>query len=194
MDKKAKRLMTQIRDRGLPTEKFRSNATLLADYLLDQFLHLISKEDLANVVPVIVFRSSLVFLAPIVKKLPRSSIGFIGLKRDEKSAEAYQYYIHLPKFTKESIIVIFDPMLATAGTLLNAHAEVSKNYLHDTGERLHKCQIYFVGYIAAQYGYERAMSVIYKNNIVLLAVDPDLDSKKFIVPGLGDFGDRYFGT
>ena len=83
--------------------------------------------------------------------------------------------------------LIIDPMLATAGTAcLVAEMLVREGYATEA--------IHFVGVLAAREGMERLAGVIPPENISVIAVDPELDARKFIVPGIGDYGDRYFGT
>ena len=147
-----------------------------------------------NIVPILVFRASLVFLPAIFKKIPDSPIGFVGLKRDEKTAVADKYYSQLPPIYENSIVVIFDPMLGTCGTLRQAHLEASKKFESTSGYFLGRENVYYVGFVAAESGYRKALNFISKKNIILLAIDPGLDSSYFIVPGLGDFGDRFFGN
>ena len=78
-------------------------------------------------------------------------------------------------------------MLATAGTAcLVSELLISEGYSPD--------RIHFVGVLASQEGIDRLAGVIPRANISVVAVDPELDARKFIVPGIGDYGDRYFGT
>lgn len=106
---------------------------------------------------------------------------------------ADKYYSNLPRMNKDSIVVIFDPMLGTAGTLRQTIQEVSDRFKADTGGCLWPHNLYYSGFLAADSGYRKALMHIPAKNIVLLAVDPILDANGYISPGLGDFGDRYFG-
>ncbi|MCH8871038.1 MAG: uracil phosphoribosyltransferase, partial [Chloroflexi bacterium] len=83
--------------------------------------------------------------------------------------------------------VIIDPMLATGGSALMA-----VDILAGQGVKLE--DIYFAGVVAARHGIDVLARKIPRSNITLMAVDPDLNDKKYIVPGLGDYGDRYYGT
>lgn len=188
------KLLEAIRDRELPMWLFRHHSNVLADYLIEKLLSKIPVNQWQNIVPVLVFRASLVFLHSLAIKLPHSPIAFIGLKRDERTAIAEKYYSNLPKFRENSIIVIFDPMLGTAGTLKQSWEEAASKYESDTGKQIDKNNVYYVGFLAAESGYQKAIKIIPPENVILLVVDPELDANFYIVPGLGDFGDRYFGN
>lgn len=121
-----------------------------------------------------------------IHTFPSAPVAVAGLKRDEETAVAHWYYENFPPVTKRHTIVILDPMLATGGSA----EEVVLN-LQNRGADPNK--IFFVGIIAAPEGVVRLSKHIPKQNILLAAVDAGLDAKKYIVPGLGDFGDRYFG-
>ena len=83
--------------------------------------------------------------------------------------------------------VILDPMLATGGSAcLAVELLVDEGYAPES--------IYFTGVVAAREGFERLAEVIPRPNITVVAIDPELNDKKYIVPGLGDYGDRYYGT
>ena len=188
------KLLEAIRNRNLSMCEFRRNSKVLADYLIDELLTKIPATKWPNIIPVLVFRASLVFLHPISMKLPNSPIGFVGLRRDEKTAIAEKYYSNLPRFNENSIVVILDPMLGTAGTLRQTYEEAAEKYAADTGKQIDRNNVYYVGFLAAEPGYQKALKLIPPENIILLAVDPELDANFYIVPGLGDFGDRYFGN
>lgn len=127
-------------------------------------------------------------------KLPNSPIGFMGLRRDEETLIAEKYYSNLPKLKKGSIVVILDPMLGTAGTLRKTYEEAVAKYERDVGKAIDRNNVYYIGFLAAESGYQKALELISQENIILLAVDPILDANGYIAPGLGDFGDRYFGN
>ena len=182
-----------IRDRKLSMPLFRHHSNILAGCLVDEFFAKIPASRWLDVVPVLIFRASLIFISSIVDKCPASPIGFMGLKRDEETAIAEKYYSNLPKMQKSSIVAVFDPMLGTAGTLDKTCEDVRKRYITDTGLELDGNNIYFIGFLAARSGYQKALAHMPADNVILLAIDPELDARKFIVPGLGDFGDRYFG-
>lgn len=172
---------------------FRHHSHVLADYLIEKLLSKVPVNRWPDIVPVLVFRASLVFLHSIAMKLPNSPIGFVGLKRDERTLIAEKYYSNLPKFRKNSIIVILDPMLGTAGTLRQTYEEAVAKYERDVGKPIDRNDVYYVGFLAAESGYQKALELIPPDNVILLVVDPEMDANGYIAPGLGDFGDRYFG-
>lgn len=195
MTKEIAQHLEAIRDRALPMGAFRRHSDVLADYLVQQFLAKIPINRWSDIVPILVFRASLVFLLPLLTRryVSPMPIGFIGLKRDERTAIAEKYYSNLPKLNENSIIVIPDPMLGTGGTLRQTVGEVDQRCVIDIGHMILRDNFYYIGFLAAECGYREALKHIPEKNIILLAVDPELDANFYIVPGLGDFGDRYFG-
>lgn len=140
-------------------------------------------DDEIIIVPVL--RSGIVMLFGAMQLLPKAKIGFVGLARDEETAVASEYYWKLPEVTKDSVVIVTDPMLATGGSIVHLLKRVT--------ERKPK-EIRVVSVISAPEG----ITLIHKEypdvKIFTASVDEGLNAKKYIVPGLGDFGDRYFGT
>lgn len=167
---------------------------MLADYLINELQSKMPARRYQDIISVIVLRAGLVFLYSVSLRLPHSPVGFIGLKRDEKTAVAEKYYCGLPQFKEDSIVAVFDPMLGTAGTLRQTIQEVNDKFRSDTGACLRPHDLYYVGFLSAESGYRKALMHIPSNNVILLAIDPELDANFYIKPGLGDFGDRYFGN
>jgi uracil phosphoribosyltransferase len=116
---------------------------------------------------------------------PQAAVGFLGLERDEQTAIARSYYQKLPKIFADSEVFILDPMLATGGSFDDTVCEVKKK-----GGK----NIRLVCIVAAPEGIERIKKSHPDVKIYTAAIDDHLNDKKYIVPGLGDFGDRYFGT
>ncbi len=136
---------------------------------------------------VFILRSALAFFDAAVQEFPSATVGIMGLKRDERTAKAHWYYENMPPVAKGQTIVIFDPMLATGGS-----AEETLKNLQARGLDMRK--IYFTCVIAAPEGIQKIAQYMPRENIIAGVVDKGLDAKKYIVPGLGDYGDRYFGT
>jgi uracil phosphoribosyltransferase len=109
----------------------------------------------------------------------------VGLQRDEKTAVASEYYWKFPQLTKRSVVIVTDPMLATGGSILHLLRRVVKEP-HKT--------IRIVCVIAAPEGIKAIHQEFPNVEIFTAAVDDHLNEQKYIVPGLGDYGDRYFGT
>ncbi|HSK07967.1 MAG TPA: uracil phosphoribosyltransferase [Vicinamibacterales bacterium] len=139
----------------------------------------------SDVVVVPVLRAGLGMLDAVLELLPAARVGHIGLQRDESTAIASQYYSKLPADLARSLVLIIDPMLATGGSAVSAI-----RILRDAGAR----DIRLLCIVAAPEGVatvERAFSDV---RIFTPAIDAGLNDRKFIVPGLGDFGDRLYGT
>ena len=126
-------------------------------------------------------------LSSFLTYFPNAFVGVVGLKRDEKTAIAHQYYCNIPPISDDMNIMIIDPMLATGGTSI-----ATIQLLRDHGAR--DKQIYFVCMISAPEGIKAITQAAQDVTIITAITDEQLNDKKFIMPGLGDFGDRYFGT
>jgi uracil phosphoribosyltransferase len=138
-----------------------------------------------EIVVVPVLRAGLAMLAALRNFLPSVSVGFIGLERDEKTAIAREYYEKFPKNLSTSLIFVIDPMLATGGSMDDTITAVKQK----GGKR-----IVAVSIVSAPEGIKRLAEHHPDVPIVTAALDEKLNDKSYIVPGLGDFGDRYFGT
>lgn len=117
--------------------------------------------------------------------LPGAEVWHIGLARDERTLQPVQYYSRLPVSPTVDVCLILDPMLATGGS-----AVATVDILKQWGAR----RIKFVGLIGARQGAERLMQAHPDVPIYLAALDETLNEHGYIVPGLGDAGDRMFGT
>jgi uracil phosphoribosyltransferase len=137
-----------------------------------------------EVVAIPVLRAGLGLLGPVLELLPRVSVGYIGLERDEETAVARIYYNKLPRL-QGKIPLLLDPMLATGGSAAQA-----LDMIKEAGGRNTR----MVCVVAAPEGvkvlHERHPEV----DVYAAALDDHLNDRAYIVPGLGDFGDRLFGT
>jgi uracil phosphoribosyltransferase len=131
-----------------------------------------------------VLRAGLGLLSPVLDLLPRVSVGYVGLERDEETAVARIYYRKLPPLAG-TLPLLLDPMLATGGSATQALGLIQA--AGGAGTRL-------VCVVAAPEGVRRVEAAHPDVGIFTAAVDDGLDASAFIVPGLGDFGDRLFGT
>jgi uracil phosphoribosyltransferase len=139
----------------------------------------------ADVVLAPVLRAGLGMLPGLLELVPGARVGHIGLQRDERTAAASQYYAKLPPHLEDSYVLMIDPMLATGGS-----AVAALDMLTRAGAR----NIRLVCIVAAPEGVI-AVEKAYPNvPIFTPVVDECLNDHKFIVPGLGDFGDRLYGT
>ena len=134
-----------------------------------------------------ILRSGLVLLPAFEDTFPDASVGFVGLVRDEKTAQAKEYYRKLPSIPKGADVIVLDPMIATGGSGIAA-----LQMLSDAG--VTQQQILFVAVISAPEGLQAIHKKFPNIHLLIAQEDTGLNKEKFIVPGLGDFGDRYFGT
>jgi uracil phosphoribosyltransferase len=132
-----------------------------------------------------VLRAGLGMLDGALALLPKATVGFMGLFRDEETAEPVEYYVNLPSNLEDYLVLVLDPMLATGGSL---SATLAK--LKDEGATWISC----IHAVAAVPGVERLTREYPDVNFYAAAVDPELNDAAFIVPGLGDAGDRLYGT
>ncbi|TSC68873.1 MAG: uracil phosphoribosyltransferase [Parcubacteria group bacterium Gr01-1014_66] len=139
-----------------------------------------------SIMVVSILRAGLALLPAFTHAIPNLPVGLLGLERDEETAQARVYYKKFPRKISRRAVIL-DPMLATGGSACMAvEVLIQAGYTRE--------QIYFTGVVAAYEGFNRLAAVIPIKNIVVGAVDPALNAQKYIVPGLGDYGDRYFGT
>jgi len=139
----------------------------------------------AGVVVVPVLRAGLGMLDAVLELLPNARVGHIGLQRDEMTAVASQYYSKLPRDLTGSYVLMIDPMLATGGS-----AVAGLDLLKAAGAT----DIRMICIVAAPEGIALVERHHPNVHIYTPAVDQGLNAHKFIVPGLGDFGDRLYGT
>lgn len=137
------------------------------------------------VVIVPILRAGLGMLEGMSRLLPEASVGHIGLYRDEKTLRPVTYYCRLPLNLAEVQVVLIDPMLATGYSACAAVA-----LLKEKGAT----RIQFLCLVACPPGVEQLNAAHADVAIVTGAIDPELNEFGYIVPGLGDAGDRYFGT
>jgi uracil phosphoribosyltransferase len=138
-----------------------------------------------DVVLVPVLRAGLGMLPGMLELVPGARVGHIGLQRDERTAVASQYYAKLPQSLESSYVLMIDPMLATGGS-----AVAALDMLTRAGAR----NIRLVCIVAAPEGIGAVEKAYPSIPIYTPAIDERLNDQKFIVPGLGDFGDRLYGT
>jgi uracil phosphoribosyltransferase len=192
--------LTHLRDKETSLQKFRHHSDRICEFLFYEAVHDLKLHEVTvetplttttgkklseEVIVVPVLRAGLAMLPAALKFLPKSKIGFVGLERDEKTALAHPYYWKLPKFSAKSMVIITDPMLATGGTISHVIRNVRKNY---------SGKILIVSVIAAPEGVREIQEHFPDVDIYTSMLDERLNDRKYIVPGLGDYGDRYFGT
>lgn len=132
-----------------------------------------------------ILRAGLGMVEGIMQLLPEARVGHLGLQRNEKTLEADEYYLKFPEDMANSHVFVIDPMLATGGS-----AKVALSQVKARGAR----HIRLLGVIAAPEGIEAIHAEHPDVPIYVAAVDERLNEKGYIIPGLGDAGDRLFGT
>lgn len=134
------------------------------------------------VVPIL--RAGLGMLDAVVQLFPEVLVGYLGLERDERTAQASVYYSKLP-VVRDRTVLLVDPMLATGGSACHALTDI---YSYAPAK------VTMVCIVAAPEGVAEVHRQFPSVEIVTAALDRELNSRKYILPGLGDFGDRLYGT
>lgn len=192
--------LTHLRDANTGIEDFRRHAAIASQIMIAEATRQLQVhqkkirtplgpaegvEIQESIVFVPVLRAGLSMLFPARDFLPWAPVGFIGLERDEQTAIAREYYQKFPENLQDKLVLVLEPMLATGGSLTDTIAALEKK-----GAR----SITAVCIVAAPEGIQIVEQKYPHVRIYTAAVDSHLNEQKFIVPGLGDFGDRYFGT
>ncbi|MCU0704141.1 MAG: uracil phosphoribosyltransferase [Fimbriiglobus sp.] len=192
--------LARLRDERTPSPQFRELVYEISQYLFYEATRdvrlrsarvktpLMTAEchelaDRVGIVPVL--RAGLGMANAMLDALPEASVWHVGMKRDHDTWEPKTYYRNLPTGDRVDVLMILDPMLATGGSAVETIA-----LLKAEGNR----RIKFVGLIASPEGVSRLQAAHPDVPLILAAVDEKLDENKYIVPGLGDAGDRQFGT
>jgi len=192
--------LSALRSKSTSTDVFRSNLQRLSVLLLAEASRrwptaamevetpLRSCEGAAFARPVVlvpILRAGLGMLDGMLRVLPDARVGHLGLYRDEATLRPVTYYSRLPKDLAEAEVLLLDPMLATGHS-----ASAAASILKQEGAR----SVGFVCVVACPAGIAQLTGAHPDISITTAAVDPELNGVGYIVPGLGDAGDRYFGT
>lgn len=192
--------LTRLRDRETGPQEFRRILSEVAALMLYEATRTFATRPAAvrtplarargrrlrrEVLLVPVLRAGLGMLDSILQLLPHALVGFIGLKREETTLEAHFYHKSLPSDLRRFEVVLIDPMLATGGSALAA--------LDLLAER-RACHVRLVNLVAAPEGIRKVQTRYPDVPIFTAAIDRRLDGKGYILPGLGDAGDRLFGV
>ena len=132
-----------------------------------------------------ILRAGTGMLDGVLSLVPSAKVGHIGMYRDPDTALPVPYYCKLPSDIEEREVIVLDPMLATGGSAIDAIAQIKE---------FKPKSIKFMGIIAAPEGLQALTDAHPDVEIYLAALDERLNDHKYIVPGLGDAGDRIFGT
>lgn len=138
-----------------------------------------------DVILVPVLRAGLGMVNGFLQIIPDAKVGHIGLQRNEETLKPVEYYYKVPKNLETSEVILLDPMLATGGS-----ASEALKYLKKRGT----IKLFFACLVAAPEGIKKIKADHPDVKIFAAALDRELNSKGYILPGLGDAGDRTFGT
>jgi uracil phosphoribosyltransferase len=192
--------MAQVRDKNTSTKAFRETVSeigALITYEITRDLETKPKEIETPMTKTVVYElEKHVVIIPILRAglgmvdgmhnmIPTAKIGHIGLFRNEETLEPEVYYQKFPEVINESVVLLVDPMLATGGSASYAISMLKKHGVKD---------IRYVGLIGCPTGVERLQNDHPDVNIYLASMDEELNDQGYIIPGLGDCGDRIFGT
>lgn len=145
----------------------------------------IQQELAQDIVIVPILRAGLGMVEGIRRLIPTAKVGFIGLYRNEETLEPCEYYAKFPETITDSIVLVVDPMLATGGSAAAAISMLKMRGCKD---------IRYVGLVGAPEGVEVLQKKHPDVDVYLASLDEKLNENGYIVPGLGDCGDRLFGT
>jgi len=192
--------VTLMRDQNTPPKLFRELVNEITEFLAFEALKDVKMKEVDVVTPVAKTRGSLVddrivlvpilragmgMLAAMLRVLPYAKVGVLGMQRNEETAEPVPYYAKVPPAKGDELAVVIDPMLATGGSVCDAVGQLKK-----LGYRRIKC----LNLIAAPEGVAKFEKEHSDVPVFIAALDERLNSHYYIVPGLGDAGDRIFGT
>jgi uracil phosphoribosyltransferase len=195
-----KRDLTILRDKKTPSQSFRAvlrrtAAVMAYEVTQDLTLKKVSVQTplekteghivTDSVILVPILRAGLGLVGGFVEVLPNARVGHIGMYRDEETLKPVDYYLKLPKKLGDALVLILDPMLATGGSAAAAVGVLKKKGAS---------RISFVSLVAAPEGVRVLQKAHPDVKIYTCALDRELNSRGYILPGLGDAGDRIFGT
>ncbi len=189
-----------LRDKDTPNHQFRTVLNRIAGMMAFEVTHDFSLKEYSldtplektsgvklkeHIVIVPILRAGLGMVEGFMNVLPEAKVGHVGLYRDEETLEPVDYYSKFPKTLSKSLVLLIDPMLATGGS-----AKAALTFLKNKGA----ANIRFVCLVASPAG----VKIVQKNHpdvdIYCAVVDRGLNNNGYILPGLGDAGDRVFGT
>ena len=150
---------------------------------LEKVTQTVVKENSIAIVPIL--RAGLGMVDGIISLFPAAKIGHIGLYRDEETLEPHEYYCKLPVNIEDKVVMVVDPMLATGGSAVDAITMLKKRGCK---------RIKLLSIIAAPEGVDKVVKAHPDVDIFVSTLDRCLNEHGYILPGLGDAGDRIFGT
>jgi uracil phosphoribosyltransferase len=195
----AQHLLTRLRDVETPPPVFRTIAKRLTIALVLEAVRGLPSVEVEvdtplerapgrlitpDLVAVPILRAGLGMLEAVTELFPEVSVGYVGLERDDETLRPTSYYEKVPELEGRHVLLL-DPMLATGGSAAGAASKLTER---------RPAQIVFVCVVAAPQGVAKMEREHPDVPVFAAALDRDLNEKGYILPGLGDFGDRLFGT
>ncbi len=193
--------ISKIRDKNTTTKSFRELVEEIAMLMVYEATRDLKLEEVEVETPICttktkvlagrsigiipILRAGLGMVNGILNLVPNAKVGHIGLYRDPETFQPVEYYCKLPVDATERELYVIDPMLATGGSAIDAISSLKKRGVK---------HIKFLCLIAAPEGIEALQEAHPDVDIFVASVDERLDGHKYIIPGLGDAGDRLFGT
>ena len=198
-----KHLFTKIRDETTPALEFRKYSKRLMHIICEEGIGCLDPKPLVvkaptqqhfhgeqvdtdNIVAVSIIRAGDSLLDVFLDIMPEAAVGKILIQRDEETALPKLFYVKVPKLESKKI-VLCDPMLATGGSAICAVKEL-------VARGADPSNIFFFNVVACPEGLEAMRNAFPQVRVITGAIDEKLDSKSYILPGLGDYGDRFYGT
>lgn len=193
-------IVARLRDRETSSDDFRALAYRVSTFLVAEATRdlptretrvetpletTVARSLAARVVAVPVLRAGIGMLQAFLDLVPGTQVGYFGLERDEETAIARRYYEKVPADLGSAVVYLLDPMLATGGS-----AALAIEGLEARGARA----VRLVSIVAAPEGVELLARRTPATTVYTAALDRELNDRKYILPGLGDFGDRLYGT
>lgn len=195
-----KREITQLRDKNTTPEFFRSAVNRLSIILAIEVSRKFKMQEievetplektigyrlLQEIILVPILRAGLGMVNGFLEVIPDAKVGHIGMERNEKTLEPNSYYFKIPSTKENTKIIILDPMLATGGSVTAAITKMKNNGISS---------FTFASLVSAPEGIKKVFEEHPDIELFTAALDRELNDKGYILPGLGDAGDRTFGT
>src|SRR5262245_35635404 len=192
--------LSRLRDRHTPPAEFRQLVQRLAVLLayeatsdlavrpveLETPLTRMTGQGLSQRVGLVpILRAGLGMVDPILNLIPTAEVWHLGLYRDEETALPVEYYSKLPQSEPVDVALVVDPMLATGGSATAALSALKRWGVEE---------LKVLSIIASRFGIQAVTEQFPEADVYVCAIDPELNDRKFIMPGLGDAGDRIFNT
>ena len=193
--------LSVLRDKNAKHTKFKANLNEIASLMVFEMLRDYETQDVEietptktktigqtfnkEIVIVPILRAGIGMVEGIQSLVPQARVGHIGLYRDEKTLEAHEYFYKMPNVSKDSVVIVVDPMLATGGSAVDAINRLKKDGFKN---------IKMVSLVGAPEGIEYLKKHTSNLDLYIAAIDEKLNEDGYIIPGLGDAGDRIFGT